>query len=165
MYGAKMDEATELKLLEEMLLVGKDDGIHLDDVEVSTIGTLQFHFHSYQLFIFIFKFNDIIMPCSGVGIFLLKGRVEAQEFPVPPIVGAMPMSSPHSRFYTKFIARLRYVANIQNADWFHLQRADYESALQVVAAAFHSESRAFPLIANRGAPSSFKGTHARTFHK
>lgn len=69
-----MDEATELKLLEEMLLVGKDDGIHLDDVEVSTI--------------------------------------------------------------------------------------DYESALQVVAAAFHSESRSFPLIANRGAPSSFKGRAA-----
>jgi hypothetical protein len=36
--------------------------------------------------------------------------------------------------------------------------AGYESALQVVAASFHSESRAFPLISNRGAPSSFKGT-------
>ncbi len=57
MYGAKMDEATELKLLEEMLLVGKDDGIHLDDVEVSTIGTLQFHFHYFNCFIFNFHFQ------------------------------------------------------------------------------------------------------------
>jgi hypothetical protein len=52
MYGVRMDEATELKLLEEMLLVGKDDGIHLDDVEVSTIGTL----HSLQ-FISILSFS------------------------------------------------------------------------------------------------------------
>jgi hypothetical protein len=38
MFASRMDEATELKLLEEMLLVGKDDGIHLDDVEVASIG-------------------------------------------------------------------------------------------------------------------------------
>jgi hypothetical protein len=69
MYGAKMDEATELKLLEEMLLVGKDDGIHLDDVEVSTIGTLQFHFHSYQLFHFQFSFSILMISlCPALAL-------------------------------------------------------------------------------------------------